>query len=187
MKHVILVHCWSGKPNHHWYRWLKKELEHEGFKVTVPAMPDADHPDIGKWVAALKKAVGTPDKDTFFVGHSIGCQTILRYLETINVKVGGVVLVAGWFTLQGLENDEERAIAKPWLTQPLKFAQIKKNAKITAFFSDDDPYVPVENAALFEKKLGARTILECGKGHYTKSDGVTAVPDVLEKVLSIAK
>ncbi len=49
--------------------------------VQVPAMPNTAEPKIETWVPFLEKLVGKPDKDTYLVGHSIGCQTILRYLD----------------------------------------------------------------------------------------------------------
>lgn len=94
-KRVFIVHCWDGKPNTRWYPWLKKELEKKGFEAYVPAMPNTQHPRMNAWVNHLKKVVGTPDKNCYFVGHSVGCIAILRYLETTNTKVGGVVMVAG--------------------------------------------------------------------------------------------
>src|SRR3972149_7057895 len=95
MKRVFIVHRWGGSPTADWYPWLKKELEKKGFVVFVPEMPTPDAPKIKSWVETLRKAVGSPDKDTYLVGHSIGCQTILRYLETLrlNERVGGVVFV----------------------------------------------------------------------------------------------
>ena len=104
----------------------EKELEKKGFHVEVPAMPDTDNPKIESWVSFLKKTIKNPGKDTYLIGHSIGCQAILRYLQGINSKIGGVVFVAGWFSLKGLETDGEWAIAKPWIETPIDFVKTKK-------------------------------------------------------------
>ncbi|MEK7531450.1 MAG: alpha/beta hydrolase, partial [Patescibacteria group bacterium] len=93
-----------------WFPWLKTELEKNGFQVHVPAMPESAEPKIEAWVSHLSKIVGDVDKNTYFVGHSIGCQTILRYLETLpaDKKVGGATFVAGWFTLMNLAGKRVR-------------------------------------------------------------------------------
>jgi hypothetical protein len=187
MKRVIIVHGWDLLPNEHWYPWLKKELEQRGFQVEVPKMPDIERPKIEEWVPFLAKTVGTPDKETYFVGHSIGCQTILRYLESIKEQVGGAVFVAGWFSLQNLESPEIEAIAQPWTNTPIDFKKVQKTTnKFVEFLSDNDPFVPLDNEKKF-KHLGAKVIIENGQGHYTKEDGVTQVPQVLSAVLELSR
>lgn len=181
-KRVFIVHGWDGYPEEGWFPWLKRELENKGFAVHVPQMPDADAPDIGKWVNHLSSVIGTPDEQTFFVGHSIGCQTILRYLETLPsyVTVGSIVLVAGFFTLTHMEDDDVRAIARPWLTQPMDYQKILSHTNhITAIFSDNDQYVPLENVKLFEERLHPKIIIQKKQGHFSGSNGVTELPIVL--------
>lgn len=92
MKRIFIVHRWEGGPNDDWRPWVKRELVKLGYETAIPQMPDADAPIIEKWVSHLAGLVGTPDKETFFIGHSIGCQTILRYLETLDSPVGGAGL-----------------------------------------------------------------------------------------------
>src|SRR3989338_6493172 len=90
-KRAFIIHGWDGYPDEGWFPWLKAELEKNGFQVHVPAMPESAEPKIETWVSHLSKAVGDVDENTYFVGHSIGCQTILRFLESLpaDKKVGG--------------------------------------------------------------------------------------------------
>ena len=190
MKRIFIVHGWDGNPEEGWFPWLKKELEAKGFEVSVPQMPKPSEPKIEAWVPHLSKIAGEVDEDTFFVGHSIGCQTILRYLESLSVdkKVGGAAFVAGWVTLMNLETDEEKEIASPWLTTPIDFEKVKQHTKkFFAVFSDNDEVVPQENKRLFEERLSAQIAIEHNKGHFSGSDGVTELPIVLEKILELAK
>ena len=188
MKRIILVHGWSGSPEADLFLWFKDELEKKGFKVECPSMPNADKPEIKAWVSELSKVVGKPDDNTFFIGHSIGCQTIMRYLETLKgTKVGGAVFVAGWFNLENLETDEERLIAKPWIETQIDTEKIKKACnKFIAIFSDNDPFVPLTDSKLFKNKLGAKIVIEKNKGHFTSEDGVTTLPIALNAVLELA-
>ena len=150
-------------------------------------MPKPDEPNIEAWVTHLSQIIGDVDENTYFVGHSIGCQTILRYLEGLPVdkKVGGAAFVAGWFTLMNLETNEEKEIAKPWLETPIDLDKVKQHTKkFFAIFSDNDEVVPQENKKLFEERLGAKTAVEHGKGHFSGSDGVKELPVILEAILS---
>ncbi|MEK6839555.1 MAG: alpha/beta hydrolase [Nanoarchaeota archaeon] len=184
MKRVILVHRWDGSPKADWYPWIKKELEKNDITVEILKMPNPGEPSIEAWVPFLEKNVKNVDADTYLIGHSVGCQTILRYLATLpaDQKAGGVLCVAGWFSLQRLTTPEERDIAGPWLTEPFDFDSFKKRKiPLVALFSDDDPFVPLENKDLFEKKLGATTVVENHQGHFNDKK----TPSVLEHVLRL--
>ena len=190
-KRVFIIHGWDGYPEEGIFPWLKKELQNRGFEVFNPPMPDPLKPKIETWVQYLKKQVGIPDKDTFLFGHSIGSQTILRYLESLNgnESVGGAVFLAGWTHLTGgaYETDEDAIIAKPWLETPLNWNKIKsRSGKFVAIFSDNDPLVPISDAKIFESKLGAKIIIEHGKEHFSGSTGIKELPSALEAVMEIA-
>jgi hypothetical protein len=182
MKKVILVHGWKGTPNNHWFPWLKKELETRGFQVTAPKMPSSNKPLIESWVNKLNEVIKTPNENTYLVGHSIGSQAIIRFLERINNKVGGAVFVAGFFNLPPLTKEEE-LIAKPWLETPINKQRVKENAKdFTAIFSDNDSIVPLTDKELFKEFFGANIVIEHQKGHFTKKAGVTELPIVLKEL-----
>jgi predicted alpha/beta hydrolase family esterase len=184
MKRVFIIHGWGGKGGEGWQGWLKKELEKKDFQVFAPDMPDTENPKIETWVPCLADLVGKCDQETFFVGHSIGCQTILRYLESLpdGAKAGGAVFVAGWLNLKDLSFQEEE-IALPWLRLPMDFEKIKtKTNKFFALFSGNDPYVPVEDEKLFQEKLGTETLLLENMEHFNEP---AELPIVLEKILEM--
>ena len=188
-KRVFIIHGWGGNPEEGWLPWIKNELEKKGFFVEIPTMPNTDEPTIKEWVPHLQNSVGKSDKNTYFIGHSIGCQTIMRYFETLTdgEHTGGAIFVAGWFHLIN-QTDEEKEIAKPWLETPIYFEKIKKHAEsFKAIFSDNDPFVPIEDAALFEKNLSAKIIVEHDKGHFSGSDEIKELPSALTAILEIAE
>jgi len=189
-KRVFIIHGWDGYPEEGWFPWLKVKLENQGFAVFVPQLPKADEPRINNWVPALKKLVGTPDKQTFFVGHSMGCQTIDRYLEKLpeDAKVGGAVFVAGFFKrLTNLEDDDVvRSVVDEWLKTPLNLKKIKSHLdKSVAIFSDNDPYVPLDNQEEYRNILGSKIIIEHGKGHFSGSAGTVELPAAFDSALEI--
>lgn len=187
MKRVFIIHGWDGNPDEAWLAWLRRELEKKNIKVIAPQMPDAGEPKIGEWIPYLSGLAGIPDEKTYFVGHSIGCQTIMRYLETIYPKkVGGAVFVAGWFHLENLEGPAEETVAKPWIETPIDLDKVKSVVQnITAIFSGNDPFVPLSDEDIFQEKLGAEIIVEKDKGHFKEDDGVTEMPVAFNKLLEI--
>lgn len=184
MKRVIIIHGWGGHPNEAWIPWLKRELLSREFEVSAPEMPDTDYPRIDAWNKKLSEIIGEPNEDTYLVGHSIGCQSIIRYLAGLTVgRVGKVVLVAPWVTLHDLDSDDEE-IARPWLDTPLEYEKARLVAgHVTAIFSDDDPDVPLENKNIFAERLGADIVIEHHKGHFSVDSGVTELPVVLDVLI----
>lgn len=181
-----MVHRWGGRPDDIWFPWLAESLKQHGVHALTPTMPNTDTPEVGTWVYHLSHIVGEPNDQTYFLGHSIGCQTILRYLEGLDdgIRVGGAVFVAGWTSLLSGLSPEEQVIAKPWLETPLNFTKIKSHTnQFTAIFSDNDPYVPLENKTLMEKHLGAQTIVEHDRGHFSGNDNIAEFPDALNALL----
>jgi predicted alpha/beta hydrolase family esterase len=170
-KRVFIIHGWDGYPEEGIFPWLK--------------------PEIKTWVAFLAKQVGVPNENTFFFGHSIGAQTILRYLESLpeNMKVGGAVFLAGWTNLtnEAYETEEDHQIAKPWLETPLDWKKIKTHTnKFVGIFSEDDPLVPFSESTIFANNLGAKIIIEQNKEHFSGNGGIKELLSALESVLEIA-
>lgn len=192
MKKVFLIHGWGGNPKNDWFPWIKKELKLKGFKVEIPAMPNTNEPKIKEWIGHLKKIVKNPDKDTYFIGHSIGCQTILRYLESLdkNIKIGGCIFIAPWFNLipKIIEEEGGTEIARSWIETPMDFKKIiLHTTKFLAIFSDNDYFVPLTDAKLFKERIKAKVIIEHNKGHFNKSDGVKEIKIVINELLKFTQ
>lgn len=182
-KRVFLVHGWEGRPDNHWFPWLVWELKARGYDVYAITMPNADNPKVDEWVGAIKAAVGRPTAATYFVGHSLGCIATARYFEQLppTARVGGAVFVAGFSSDLGISQISE------FTAMPIDFDQVKKHClKFVNIFSDNDDYVSLAKSLEFQKNLSAKSIIERGKGHFTKSEGVDALPSVFKELMGIS-
>lgn len=186
MKKFYIVHCWEGNKEDGWYPWIDSKLSIKGEQVFRFNMPNTLNPKIEEWVSFLDSQVKELDEDTIFIGHSIGCQTILRYLEKKNItKIGGIYFVAPWLDLLPLAVSDEDSLetAKPWLETPIDFEKIKKfTNNITCIFSDNDYFVPITEKEKFEKLLDAKTIVVHNKGHISSEDDVYELPELLNEL-----
>lgn len=181
---IIIIHGWEGSPQRNWFPWLKAELKKAGYEVLAPLMPDADHPKFLKWLEFLKKTAGKVDENTYFVGHSLGVITILRFLESLKEGkiTGGVVSVAGFSELLGYEE------LASFFTTPLDYEKVKRSAKrFVAIASDNDPYVPQKFGEILRDKLGAELIIIKGGRHLNTDAGCFELPAALEKINSFIK
>jgi len=183
MNRTIIVHCWDGYPEYCWYQSTKKDLENRGFFVTIPSFPDTANPNLSKWLPVLKEVAAEPDEQLFLIGHSVGCITILRYLELLKPeqKIGGIVLVAGFTDDLGMKE------LSNFFTTNIDFPYIKsKVSHVTAIHSDNDPYVSLKYGDIFKEKLDADLIVKHDFKHFSgevdNEESCIELPDVAEAI-----
>jgi len=189
VKKVYLIHGWGGSDSREgWFGWLKKEFKNKGIKVIGLNMPDTDYPTIEKWVGFLEKNVEDINEETYFIGHSVGCQAIMRFLEKLpeNTKVAGGIFVAPWMELDKNtieeEGEEVKKIAKPWMETPINWDKVKSHtSRFICILSDNDPYVPLSNEEFFKEKLNAETIIKNNEEHFNATKEIKEIVEFIEK------
>lgn len=172
-KKFVIIHGWEATPEDNWFPWLKEKLESEGHEVLAPQMPNTANPKLNEWLGHLQSTLKNPDENTFLIGHSLGCITILRYLESLprNTKIGGAFLVAGFSGPIGFDE------LKSFVDKPLDYEKIKsQTGKIIAVHSDDDSLVPLKNGEIIKEKLGAKLIVLKNKRHFNELE----LPELFE-------
>ncbi len=133
------------------------------------------------------------DENLYLVGHSMGCQAIARYLETLSgdVKIRGAVFVAGFFKrLTNIGTDENsQETEKHWLGTPIDFKKVRLHLpQSAAIFSDNDPYVPLENQEEFRDELGSEIFVLENQGHFSgPGDNCMAIPLVKELLVKMIR
>lgn len=180
MKKVIIVHGYTGHPEKNWFPWLKAELNKLGVEVLVPAMPNPGAPQLSEWLPYLQQQVGTPTEDTYFVGHSLGCPTILRFVESLpeGQKVGGAVLVAGF-----AEPLPRFAFLDGFTTDTWDDQKIRSHIPtLTIMNSDDDPAVPFDRGEHIRDRFDAKLVALHNMGHINEKANIKEVPFVLDEL-----
>lgn len=184
MKRVFIIHGYTDRPGKNWFPWLQRELEQLGAEVTVPAMPNTLAPWYHKWLNHLQQVVGEVDEDTYFVGHSLGCPTILRFLENLpeGKKAGGAVLVAGFAEsihltqLNSFTSDQ-------WNDDKIK----RSVGEIVLINSDNDQHVPLAIGERMRDRFDAKLVVLHDAGHINEKAGYSEVPLVRDKLLELLK
>lgn len=188
MNKAYIIHGWGANPESDWFPWLKKQLEDLNFHVEIPEMPNTEEPKIKDWVEKLSKTI-SPDEHVFLIGHSIGCQTILRYLEALEEgkKIKSIVLVAPWLNINYTNlDDKEKEIAKPWAESKIDLIKVKSHVDdVTIIYSSTDPFSLIEDIIEMEEKLEAIAIDLGEKGHLNAEAGITELPIIIDNISEI--
>jgi predicted alpha/beta hydrolase family esterase len=176
---VFIFHCWGGDSRGCWRGWLADELRRKSVEVVAPEFPDTNNPKLDAWLPVARRAVPLfdPSADWVLVGHSLGCPTILRLLESMEEgeKAKAVIFVSGFATDLGIEE------IRTFIDKPFDWKKIRKKAgKFIVINSDNDPYVPLAEGERIAKLLGAEFIVEHGAGHINEGAGFTKYKRALE-------
>ena len=172
---IYIVPRWGGSAPADWYPRLTERLT-AAYAATVRLLelPDWSAATINRSVDELDRQIPHLDEGTFLVGHSIGCQALLHYLTARiargdTFRVGGLLAVAGWFTVDApwpgiepwLENDR---LLYPELTERIRYRKV--------LLSDNDPYTRDHrsNAAAWRDRLNAAVTLVPGRAHFNGAE-----------------
>lgn len=182
MKKVFIIHGWGGSSEVNWFPWMKEELEKLNIQVEVLTMPNSLNPQLEEWLDFMREKIVQPSEEIFLVGHSLGCITILRYLESLgeNEKVGGIILVAGFSRSIGIPELENFFVC------PLDYEKVKRSVISKIFInSDNDPYVPLEEGKIMEEKLDGKLVIMHKAYHLSEGNGFFTFPTGLEELLKM--
>lgn len=171
---LIIIPRWSGTPASDWYPWITAELNSRQPRPFNPAaaasMPNPGLPTIPAWIGRVRQLLGDDPAElaqTVIVGHSVGCQAVLRALAELpeGVHVAGALCVAGWFW-----TDAPWDSLMPWIDTPFDLARAQQaaNGRIVVMISDNDPHTSDwrANRAAWQERLGAEVVLVSGAQHF---------------------
>ena len=186
-KRLIVIPRWAGTPASDWYPWLKQKLETmqpQPFDpVLIAAMPNPDLPTIPAWGGRVKELLGSdPEQiaETVIVGHSVGCQAVLRTLAELpaGVQIGGVLCVAGWFW-----TDAPWDSLMPWIKTPVDLDRVRSAAgqRLVVMMSTNDMHTSDwrANRSAWQERLEAEVIIVPGANHFNGEQ----YPEILQTLL----
>jgi len=160
---ILIIHGFESNSKEHWFMRFKEKFEKLGYKVFVPDMPGAFFPKKDEWIKRISDF--KPDGNWILIGHSLGGDAILRYLEIADKKVAEVLLIATPYESMkfgAIENFFEKGF--DW--DAIK----NKSDKIIVINEDNDPAVPLEHGRQLSRQLGCQLIVRPGYVHFDKID-----------------
>lgn len=175
-KQVFIVHGFGASPKSNWFLWLQKELQKQGVEAKILSLPNPNDPNLQEWKDTIKKEVQF-NENSYLVGHSLGCISILQTLQDLKEgsKLAGIVLVSGFNESLPILPQLD-SFTKP----PLNWNKIINASKHRVVISArDDEIVPTQLSDNLAKNLQATFIQTQNGGHFMDKEGFTKMPLVL--------
>lgn len=180
MKNLFLIHGSFGHPNENWFPWLKGELEKLGCRVFAPQFPAPPAQTPENWQKIFKDHEQYLNRESIFIGHSLGPAFILHILEKIDHPIKAAFFVSGFL---GKINNPVYDEANKAFMKKFDWKKIKRNCgAFHMFHSDNDPYVPLRKAKELAKNLGVEIILIKDGGHLNAKAGYLKFDLLLEEI-----
>ncbi len=190
MKTTLALHWWWGHSEENWLPWLRKEIEFKAENLFIPNLPNTDNPSLKEQLEYINVYSSDFSDSWNIIGHSLGCQLAIKFVEENNISNSQIILVAP--TYPGLAEElwteilwDSFETIKKYYDTKFDFEKLNKlNNEIIVFLSDNDPYINMANAKKYYSKLENIKFIEFSKkGHFNKSAGVEELGEILENLI----
>ena len=172
---VVILHGWQGSGPEHWQSWLAGRLA-DGHEVRYPALPEADAPVLGDWLAALDATLaGLPDEGYDLVCHSLAVPLWLHRTAAgpVSPEPARVLLVAPPSPTRPILE------AATFYPVPLDADAVRRAAGGTVLVcAGDDPHCPEGAALAYGRPLKIPVTVLPGAGHLNGDAGFGPWPAV---------
>lgn len=178
-KNAIILHGTMGSPDGNWFQWLKSELTAMGLDVWLPQLPNPNQPSLRQGADFVRgECPFAINEATLVVGHSSGAILALILAQENKAPIGAVVAVSVFHdnSLQWQPNDQLFDVQFDWIA-------VRDGVKeLLLIHSDNDPYVPLNQAQFVADNISAEMIIIPGEGHFNleRSDEYKQFPKLLE-------
>lgn len=176
---MFIFHGTMGSPEGNWFPWLERELKKLGIEVFVPRFPTPEGQSLENWIKTFAPYQKYVNKNSVFVGHSIGPEMILRLLERRSTPIKAAILAAPFDDFIGVEPFD--TLNKTFIDHGFDWQKIKQNCgNFTVFAGDDDPYVATKFSQNVADGLGVKLKLIKGGKHL--GENLVQFPEVLRAI-----
>lgn len=180
MNNYFIIHGSYGNPYKNWVPWLKKQLSKRKLNCIVPSFPTPYKQDYESWSKILKAylEIGYITEDTTFITHSLGGIFIIKFILENKIKVKKIITIAGF---NNLEFNDDMNLYNSFYVEDSQLAKIKDYCQeIISIYTDNDLYVPIEDALNFVNQVNSNKILIKNAGHFNEKSGYTEFRELLK-------
>lgn len=157
-----------------WAPWLEGQFREHGYETCFETFPDGIKARSEFWLPHLEKEIGAGEGDVL-IGWSSGAVAAMRYAEKHRIR--GSVLVSPCYTDLGDASEKESG----YYEDPWRWGDIQNNqGQLALVYSEDDPYIPVDEFEFIARKLKPTVLNIPESGHFIERK---TFPELLEYIL----
>lgn len=179
MNNYFIIHGSFSTPFSNWFGWLFNEIKNEYRGGVEPSIYCPQFPigvglqNYKNWETLLKyyADLGLINENTIIFAHSIAPIFVTKFLINNKIKVKRLVFVCGFNNYLGI-NEEYDAVNNSMYCENME--DVKNYCKeIICFYTNNDPYVPLNKEKEFADAVATKKILIDGGGHLNAEKGYT--------------
>jgi uncharacterized protein len=184
---LVILHGSFGSPSENWFPWLAAQWSAEtGEPSLTPAFPTPKGQTFANWATILDayRAIGLVTEATAVVAHSSACVFAVKYASSRDCRFKSVTTVAGFNDFASGDADFDSINAELFVEDDTLRQAPDLFAARSAFYSDNDPYLPREKLDAFAQAIDATVTVVSGGGHLNAEAGYTEFPKLLAQLLA---
>ena len=178
---IYLIHGYTASSESNWFPNFKKELENYDIDISILNMPNSQNPKLNEWIVYMDNSIKEYDENTIFIGHSLGCVTILNFLSNnSSKKIKGLFLISGF--IEDTPIPELLEFVKPELNYD-EIIKLTRNRLVIS--AKDDDIINYEYSQVLAERLESKFILLDKGKHFIDRDNFTEFPLLIGEVKKI--
>lgn len=180
MNNYFLIHGSYGNPYKNWLPYLKSQLGKRKLNCVVPNFPSPYKQDYESWSKILNSylEIDYITENTTFITHSLGGIFVAQFLIQNCVKVKKLITVAGF---NHIKFEEDNSLYDSFYIKNEELVKLENYCEERiCLYSDDDSFVPMQEAENFAEYIKADKILIKNAGHFNEKSGYKEFKEILQ-------
>ena len=161
--------------------WLKNQLEKQGNVICLDFPIGVGNQCYENWSKELNKYKNQINKESIFIGRSIGPIFAIKYVLENNLYINKLISISG-FNNYFVDGGDFDKVNESMFVDNLKSFQ-KHCENSICIISENDPYVNLETLKDFAEKISALTINIKDGGHFNSDSGYGEKFEELLKII----
>lgn len=185
MHNVIIIPGSFGNPYENWIPWLFGKLTEDSVSVVTLSMPTPIGQDFDHWAKIVDVFLdaGILNEDSTVVAHSAACAFAVKYLQSRSIFSKAFISVAGYNHFYSGDKLMDGLNSSFYFDEDFDWPC--DSTRTVSFYSDSDPYLPIEVLRNFADFLGGSKEEISDGGHFNASAGYMRFDRLLSAIKSV--